>query len=131
MRLVLAVAAIALAFPAMAQFKDGRYRIEAEMSGMPGMPPGMGKQVREQCFSKKDAADPLAAMQQEPGCKVLKSTKSGDRFSADVACSDMTMQMEYRTTQGGFEGETRMQMTEGGQKHSMTVKSKGTRLGDC
>jgi hypothetical protein len=148
-RLLAAAAAAALATAASAagpfdQFKgkvkEGlyEYRIENDMSGVAGLPPGMGKQTMtlQQCVTDKDiGSGGLGRKDTMPeGCEVRDFKMSGNSATYTMDCKgDLAMRSDTRISFGGdgFTMAAKTAMTQGGQTMNVAQKIDAKFIGPC
>ena len=147
----LAAIAIAAAPLAMAQdlsfFKSRakaglyEYKTEMDMSGVPGMPPGMGHHnlTFQHCLTQEDI-DKGAMSKNRDGanndCQVKNLSTSGSSASYTMACTkprQMNADVKISFVGDGFHMDMTMNMTEprSGQAMNMTQHMDAKYLGAC
>lgn len=141
-----AAAAVPLAYAQMGdlkgKMKEGQYEIkmESEMSGMPGMPAGMGKQATtmQHCVTAKDIEGGKVGRPPEKDgksdCEVKNFRMSGNTASYQMVCRGdmpMTGDTTMTFTDSGYTMNTKMAMNHGGQAMHVTQKMEGRYLGPC
>lgn len=151
MRIVLAIAAVAVASTAHAQnpmdamkgkMKSGMYayKIEMDMGQMPGLPAGMGKQSfsMQHCVTPQDIEKGQIGKgrdgEQNQNCDIQDFKMSGNTASYRMVCKgDPAMTADNRITfvSDGFNMTMKMAMDQRGQKMNMTQNMEGRYLGPC
>jgi hypothetical protein len=145
--LSLAAAIVVCALPAWAQqppkdpfngkVKAGKYedRVEIDMSSLPGVPKGQGKEVRttQRCFTQEQLDAGIAGSHK--GCEHSGYKLSGDTASYNTVCKQggetQTMETRITVTPTGFRSELKNTMSKGGQSFTSTMKSESRYLGPC
>lgn len=136
-KVVLCLAALALAFPLLAAdakspIKPGKWELTMEME-IPGAPIKMPPIKMSHCVTKEQAETPENAVpkgDKKSDCKVSDMKIVGNKVSYTVNCpkQNVSMDAEMKYTDDSFEGTMKMRM-EG--QPEMTQKYSGKRLGDC
>ncbi len=135
------VVAVLGSFAALAQEprRDGNWEVSVQMD-MAGMPQKMPPRTMKQCITKEQADDPSLLLPQPtgrggaPDCKVTDQKTTGNKVVWSMSCSGatpMTGTGEMVYGNDTFDGVMKMTMETGGQAMTMTMTSKGKRLGDC
>jgi hypothetical protein len=117
--------------------RDGRWDVMVEMS-MPGMPGNMPPLKTEQCVTPDQAENPESLLppqgpaggKSDSDCKITDQDISGSKVTFSMSCTtpqEMTGTGEFLYGDDTFEGVMTMTM----QGQTMSMKYKGTRLGDC
>jgi hypothetical protein len=116
------------------------YRMETDMSGMKGMPPGMGK-MSPPPFSKCLTQEEIDKGQMGRGregkapenCDVSNFNMSGNTASYTMTCSKPKMSADNKITfsSDGFKMDMKMAMDQGGQMMNMNQHMESKYLGPC
>ena len=123
------------------KMKEGLYemKVEMDMSGIPGMPKGMGNRTTTatHCVTAKDIEDGAAMRPgKEAGgdCEVKDFKMSGDTASYQMVCkgaTQMTADAKMTFVSNGYDMDLKMNMNQGGQVMNMNQKIQSRRVGDC
>ena len=122
------------------QMKPGLYesKVDMEMSGMAGMPPGMGKQsmTHQHCITQKDIDDGGIAKNKRPGakdseCEIKDVKMSGNTGTYKMVCPQMTSDAKITFTGNGYQMDMVSSMDQGGHKMTMKHHSESKYLGAC
>ncbi len=140
-----AVSCAAIASPLDAlrgKMKEGmyEYKMEMDMSGMAGLPPGMGKQTHT--FKKCVTHDDIAKGQmgrgpdragKAPECDIKNFSQSGNTASYTMECKQpkMTADNKITFTGDGFNMDMKMAVDQGGRPMNMTQHMESKYLGPC
>ena len=151
-KLVLAACLATLSAPAFAagpfdqmkgKVKEGQYEstMEMDMSGIPGMPKGMGAQKHtfSQCVTAQDIekGDVTRGRGQDGkpnNCEIKNFKMSGNTASYTMVCKggpDMTGDVKMTFVPNGYDMDMKMAMNHGGQVMNMNQKMQSRRTGDC
>lgn len=149
---LIAVAGVALCAAATAsanpfsqfkgKMKEGmyEYKMEMDMSGVKGMPAGMGKQntTFQKCLTQKDIDQGQVGRGGRDGkmpesCEVKNFNMSGNTASYTMICKEPKMSADNKITfaNDGFKMDMKMAMDQGGQMMNMNQKMEGRYLGPC
>ena len=140
-----AASTVALAGPfdgMKGKVKEGLYemKMEMDMSGIPGMPKGMGSRTTTMthCVTAKDIDDGKVARPsgREGGgdCEIKDFKMSGNTASYQMVCkgaSQMTADAKMTFMDNGYDMDMKMAMNQGGQVMNMNQKIQSRRIGDC
>jgi hypothetical protein len=135
----LAAAVASAAVVAQEPRRDGNWEMTVQME-MAGMPQKMPPTTIKQCITKEQANDPSLLVPQQPGrgaapdCKVTDQKTAGNKITWTMSCAGatpMTGTGEMVYTNDSVNGVITMTMNSGGQPMTMTMTTKGKRLGDC
>ena len=116
------------------------YQMEMDMSGMKGMPPGMGKQSMtfQKCLTQEDIDKGQMGRGGRDGkapenCEVTNFSMSGNTASYTMTCSKPKMSADNKITFSGdgYKMDMKMAMDQGGQMVNMNQHMEGKRTGDC
>ena len=127
------LSAAVAAVPARAlDMNPGKYEITVTME-MKGMPAGMPAQTMVQCLTEQDPVPNASADAQ--GCKVKDMNSRGNTVTYTMECDQQGMKNESagEVTFSGdtFEGKTTTKMGPSAGGMTVTVKTKGRRIGSC
>jgi hypothetical protein len=123
------------------KMKEGLYdyKMEMDLAGVPGLPPGMGKQ--NMSFQKCVTAEDIEKGQMARGrdgkmpesCEVKNFRMSGDTASYTMTCAQPAMSADNQITftGDGFKMDMKMAMSQGGQMMNMTQRMEGRYVGPC
>lgn len=121
--------------------KPGMYesKVEMDMSGMAGLPPGMGKQshTHQHCITQKDIDDGSVARQGRQGkgkegdCEIKDVKISGNTGTYRMVCPNMTGDTKITFNGNGYVTDMVMVSDHGGQKMTMKSHSESKYLGAC
>ena len=121
--------------------KEGQYEttMETDMSGIPGMPKGMGTQKtsHSHCVTAKDIDEgTMARPSSKDGgdCEIKDFKMSGNTASYTMVCKGATaMTADARMTfvDNGYNMDMKMAMNQGGQVMNMTQKIQSRYTGPC
>ena len=124
------------------KMKEGMYetKMEMDMSGMAGMPKGMGKQTHtmQHCVTPQDiekgnmGKGPDGKAPQD--CEVKDFKMSGNTASYKMVCKgqmQMTADNVVTFSDNGYKMDMKMAMNQGGQVMNMTQKMDSRYLGPC
>jgi hypothetical protein len=124
--------------------KEGQYEttMEMDMSGIPGMPKGMGTQ--KHTFTHCVTADDIEKGKVTKGggrdgkspenCEVKDFKMSGNTASYTMECKggpDMTADAKMTFVENGYDMDMKMAMNQGGQVMNMNQKMKSRLVGPC
>ena len=138
-------APIALAGP-FDQFKDkmkpGLYemKMEMDMSGMQGMPPGMGKQSHtlQHCVTEKDMEKGAFSRGRDgkgpnESCEIKNMNVSGNTATYAMVCSQPKMTADNTITfsGSGYVMDMKMSMDQGGHAMNMKQHVESKYIGPC
>ena len=123
--------------PFNGRVKAGKYedRVEIDMSNLPGVPKGQGKEVNasQRCFTQEQIDAGIAGSQK--GCEHSNYKLAGDTASFTTVCrqggESQTMDTRITVTPTGFRSELKSTMSKGGQSFTSTMKSESRYLGPC
>lgn len=117
------------------------YKTEMEMSGVPGMPPGMGKQnvTMQHCITQEDIDKGQMSKGRDGrsnDCQIKNMQTSGSSASYTMACETprhMTADVKIAFAGDGYHMDMKMNMTEpkNGQAMNMTQHLDAKYLGAC
>lgn len=123
------------------KMKEGMYetKVEMDMSGMPGLPPGMGKQTHsmQHCVTDKDIEKGgFGKGTNERGpekCEFKNFNMSGNTATYTMVCSEpkMTADNKVTFTGDGYNMDRKMVMDEGGQAMKMNQRMESRYKGPC
>jgi hypothetical protein len=151
---IVAVACLALATAPLALAQDlsffkskakpglYEYKMEMDMSGVPGMPPGMGKQTHtmQHCLTQEDIDRGSMSKGRDPkennDCKVTNVQSSGSSAAYTMACTkprQMSSDVKINFVPDGFHMDMKMNMQEprSGQPMNMVQHMDAKYLGAC
>ena len=122
--------------------KEGQYEttMETDMSGIPGMPKGMGTQKtsHSHCVTAKDIDEgTMARPSGKDGgdnCEIKDFKMSGNTASYTMVCKGATqMKADAKMTfiANGYDMDMKMAMNQGGQVMNMTQKIQSRHVGPC
>jgi hypothetical protein len=123
------------------KMKEGMYdyKMEMDMSGVPGLPKGMGTQTHS--FQKCVTAQDIEKGQMGRGrdgkpmesCEISNFKMSGNTASYTMVCKQPPMSADNNITFGndGFKMDMKMAMTQSGQVMNMKQHMEGKYLGPC
>lgn len=123
--------------------KEGQYEttMEMDMSGIPGMPKGMGAQRHSfsHCVTAEDIArgDVTKGRGQDGkpnNCEVKDFKMSGNTASYTMVCKggpDMTGDVKMTFVPNGYDMDMKMAMNHGGQVMNMNQKMQSRHVGPC
>ena len=117
------------------------YKTEMDMSGMPGMPPGMGHQnlTFQHCLTQEDI-DKGAMSKNRDGtnndCQIKNLSTTGSSASYSMACTkprQMNADVKIDFVSDGFHMDMKMNMADprSGQPMNMAQKMDAKYLGAC
>lgn len=124
--------------------KEGQYetKMVMDMSGVPGMPKGMGTQTTS--FSHCVTADDIEKGKVARGggkdgkapdnCEVKDFRMSGNTASYTMVCKggpDMTADTKMTFVDNGYNMDMKMAMNQGGQVMNMTQRMESRHVGPC
>jgi hypothetical protein len=120
--------------------KEGLYEntMEMDMSGVPGMPKGMGvqKHTGTVCVTAQDIEKGMAP--KAPGregsgdCEIQDFKMSGNKASYKMVCKGtMTADANMTFIDNGYDMDLKMAMNQGGQVMNMTQKIQSRYKGPC
>ena len=118
------------------------YKMDMDMSGMPGMPPGMGKQsfTTQHCLTQEDIDKGTMSKGRDPkennDCQVKNLESSGSSASYTMACTkprQMNADVKINFVSDGYHMDMKMNMTEpkSGQTVNMMQHMDAKFLGAC
>jgi hypothetical protein len=124
------------------KMKEGmyEYKMEMDMSGMKGMPAGMGKQnmTFQKCLTQADIDKGQMGRGGRDGkmpeaCEVKNFNMSGNTASYTMTCKEPKMSADNKIafSNDGFKMDMKMAMEQGGQMMNMNQKMEGRYLGPC
>lgn len=125
------------------KMKEGMYdyKMEMDMSGVPGMPKGMGTQTHnfQKCVTAQDIEKGQMGRGGATGkamdaCEVSNFKMSGNTASYTMVCKQPAMSADNNITFGndGFQMDMKVAMTQqGGQVMNMKQHMEGKYLGPC
>jgi uncharacterized protein DUF3617 len=150
---LIAVAGVALCAAASAadnpfsqfkgKMKEGmyEYKMEMDMSGVQGMPAGMGKQnmTFQKCLTQADIDKGQMGRgggrdgKMPESCEVKNFNMSGNTASYTMICKEPKMSADNKIafSNDGFKMDMKMAMEQGGQMMNMNQKMEGRYLGPC
>lgn len=109
--------------------REGYWELTTTME-MPGMPMKLAPTKVKHCYSKEDVTDRKKTISTDKNCTVTDLKQSGDKVTWKMKCTG--------GNPGVFSGETVFKgdsydstMKMQSQGHTMNMKVKGKRLGDC
>ena len=124
--------------------KEGQYEttMEMDMSGIPGMPKGMGmqKSTFSHCVTAEDIEKGRVTKgggrdgKSPENCEVKDFKMSGNTASYTMVCKggpDMTADAKMTFVDNGYDMDMKMAMNQGGQVMNMNQKMQSRRVGDC
>lgn len=124
-------ASLTVAAPVM---KPGLWEITMKMEGA-GMPASISPTKVRHCYRAEDLKDLRNTLpEKNSNCKVSDWKESGNTVSWNMACTgEHAMTGSGSITYSGetYTGTTKMTMTHGGQKMTMSQKYSAKRVGDC
>ncbi len=117
------------------------YRMEMDMSGMKGMPPGMGKMTPppfSKCLTQEDIDKGQMGRGREgkasENCEVSNFKMSGNTATYTMTCTKpkkMTADNKVTFTSDGYKIDIKMAMDQGGQMVDMNQHMESRYLGEC
>jgi Protein of unknown function (DUF3617) len=118
------------------------YKMEMDMSGIPGMPPGMGKQTHtmQHCLTQEDidkgAMSKNRDANEKNDCQVKNVQSSGSTASYTMACTKpraMNADVKLNFVSDGFHMDMKMNMADpkSGQTMNMMQHMDAKYLGAC
>jgi hypothetical protein len=123
------------------KMKEGmyEYKMEMDMSGMAGMPPGMGKQSMtfQKCLTHQDIEKGQMGRgagrdgKMPEGCEFKNFTQSGNTASYTMTCTNMSADNRITFTPDGFNMDMKMAMNREGKAMNMTQHMESRYLGAC
>jgi hypothetical protein len=124
------------------KMKEGQYetKMEMDMSGMKGMPAGMGKQSStfSHCVTQGDIDKGQVGRGRDgkapQDCEVKDFKMSGNTANYKMECKgqmQMTADTTVTFTGEGYKTDMKMAMNQGGQVMNMTQKMESRYLGPC
>jgi hypothetical protein len=123
------------------KMKEGLYdyKMEMDMGNIPGLPPGMGKQTFnvQNCVTSEDIAKGGFGRGREgkmpETCEVRDFKMSGSTATYTMECKKPPMKADNKVTftGDGFDMDSKMAMSEGGQVMNMSQKIKARHIGPC
>jgi hypothetical protein len=124
------------------KIKEGQYdtTVEMDMSGIPGMPKGMGaqKSSHSHCVTAKDIEDGKVARPSGKdggdNCEVKDFKMSGNTASYTMVCkgaAQMTADAKMTFVSNGYDMDLKMAMNQGGQVMNMAQKIQSRHVGPC
>jgi hypothetical protein len=124
------------------KMKEGmyEYKMEMDMSGMPGLPPGMGKQTTtfSKCLTQNDIDKGQMGRGGRDGkmpesCEVKNFNMSGNTATYTMTCKEPKMSTDNKITfnDNNFKMDMKMAMDQGGQMMNMNQKMEGKYMGPC
>ena len=123
--------------------KEGQYEttMEMDMSGIPGMPKGMGMQkhtfshcVTAEEIEKGDVTKGRGRDGKPNNCEIKDFKMSGNTASYTMLCKggpDMTGDVKMTFVPNGYDMDMKMAMNQGGQVMNMNQRMQSRRVGDC
>ena len=144
----LAVAATSLAmaqdlsfFRSKAKAGNYEYKMQMDMSQMPGLPPGMGQQTftMQHCLTQEDIDRGTMNKNRDGStsdCKITNMSQSGSSASYTTTCTKpraMTADVKINFVSDGFHMDMKMNMEspKGGGPMTMTQHMDARYLGAC
>ncbi len=135
MKHVLAVLVL-VSLPATTMAADGiragMWEITSKME-MPGMPMEMPATTVKHCYTKEDVKDQKKVISTEKDCTVTDLKSTGNKVTWKMKCTGQhagTFSGETVFSGDSYDSVMNMQ-SSGGKGHSMTMKVKGKRIGNC
>jgi hypothetical protein len=121
------------------QMKPGLYesKVDMDMTGMAGLPPGMGKQTmtHQHCITQKDIDEGGIAKDRgrkgEGDCEIKDVKVSGNTATYKMVCPKMTGDAKINFTGNGYQMDMVSTMDQGGHKMTMKHHSESKYLGAC
>jgi len=125
------------------KMKEGmyEYKMEMDMAGMQGMPPGMGKQSMtfQKCLTQQDIDKGQMGRgsgrdgKMPESCEVKNFTMSGNTASYTMTCKEPKMSTDNKISfaNDGFKMDMKMAMDHGGQVMNMNQHMEGKYMGAC
>jgi len=123
------------------KMKPGMYesKIDMDMSGMPGMPPNMGKQTHtyQHCVTAQDIErGEMSRNDRNPSknCEIKNMQISGNTATYQMVCAqphEMTMDSRITFRGDGYQMDMKMAMNQGGHPVNMTQHLDAHYLGPC
>lgn len=116
--------------PAADIVKPGLWEITTTME-MPGMPFQQPPQTVRHCVTPQEASDPKKSVPKNENCEIIDLKSSSHKVNWKMECTGEMAgkgegEIEYKG-ESVYEGKTKIQM----QGMTLTMKHKGTRIGDC
>lgn len=109
--------------------REGYWEITSQ-SEMPGMPMKLPPSTMRHCYTKEDVKDQKRVINRDKNCTLTDYKVSGNKVTWTMKCTGEQA--------GTFSGETVFSadaynsiMKMNTQGHTMTVKVKGKRIGEC
>jgi len=129
-------------FKSRAKAGQYEYKMEMDMSGMPGLPPGMGKQTftTQHCLTQEDIDKGTLSKgrdaKENNDCQVKNLQASGNSASYTMACTkprQMNADVKINFVGDGYHMDMKMAMAEprSGQTINMTQHMDAKYLGTC
>ena len=123
------------------KMKEGmyEYKMEMDMGGMPGLPPGMGKQSMtfQKCLTHQDIEKGQMGRgagrdgKMPEGCEFKNFTQSGNTASYSMVCTNMSADNQITFTPDGYKMDMKMAMNREGKAMNMTQHMESRYLGAC
>jgi hypothetical protein len=116
------------------------YKMDMDMSQMPGMPPGMGKQSHtfQHCVTADDISKGEMGRSDRPNaqknCEFKNMQISGNTATYTMVCSaprEMTADNKITFTGDGYNMDMKMAMNQGGHPVNMAQHMEARYLGPC
>jgi hypothetical protein len=120
------------------KMKPGLYEYQMEMSGVPGMPPNMGKHTMQHCVTPEDIErGQVGRADKGPrgeNCEVKDFNMSGNTASYKMVCQNgPTMNAKMTFREGGYtmDGDMTMPGRNGAEPMHMKQHMESKYLGPC
>jgi hypothetical protein len=109
--------------------REGYWEVTSQTE-MPGMPMKLPASTIKHCYTKEDVKDHKSVINRDKNCTLTDYKVSGNKVTWTMKCTGESA--------GTFSGETvfsadayHSTMKMNAQGHTMTVKVKGKRIGEC
>lgn len=115
--------------------KPGLYEYHMEMSGVPGMPPGMGSHTMQHCVTQEDVArGEVGRSDRQSECEMKDLDMKGNTATMRMECKNgthMKGRMTFRSDGYTMDNEMDVVTRNGGQPMHMQQHLDAKYLGPC
>lgn len=117
------------------KIKPGLYEYKMEMSGIPGMPPGMGSHTLQHCVTQEDVErGEVGRKDPRNECDMKDIKVSGNTATMHMECKNGTRmdgKMSFRSDGYTMDSEMNMPSRQGGEAMHMKQHVDAKYLGPC
>ncbi len=112
--------------------REGMWEITSKME-MPGMPMAMPATTIKHCYTKAEVKDQKKVISTDKNCTVTDLKSSGNKVTWKMKCTGQhpgTFSGETVFSGDSYDSTMKME-SSGGKGGTMTMKTKGKRVGNC